>query len=209
MKNPDNWNTAVMFDDNEIAAQVHRMRFIMRLKQSTFAEMLGVSQAMVSRIESGDSRPGRTVALRLRGLLADMEAKSPFLCLNAGVRISQGLESVVYQDRGRVCLSQFSEGFTQLDRQFAEIEAGHVLEGCVGDDADAHFDLLKSVGAFDGKIRALENAWHTQGEQGVIYFSARSVALLDDQGRWATKSTHMPIGANTYDRKTKFSVLDA
>lgn len=198
-----------MFDDNEIAAQVHRMRFIMRLKQSTFAEMLGVSQAMVSRIESGDSRPGRTVALRLRGLLADMEAKSPFLCLNAGVRISQGLESVVYQDRSRVCLSQFSEGFTQLDRQFAEIEAGHVLEGCVGDDADAHFDLLKSVGAFDGKIRALENAWHTQGEQGVIYFSARSVALLDDQGRWATKSTHMPIGANTYDRKTKFSVLDA
>ena len=198
-----------MFDDNEIAAQVRRMRFIMRLKQSTFAEMLGVSQAMVSRIESGDSRPGRTVALRLRGLLADMEAKSPFLCLNAGVRISQGLESVVYQDRGRVCLSQFSEGFTQLDRQFAEIEAGHVLEGCVGDDADAHFDLLKSVGAFDGKIRALENAWHTQGEQGVIYFSARSVALLDDQGRWATKSTHMPIGANTYDRKTKFSVLDA
>lgn len=198
-----------MFDDNEIAAQVRRMRFIMRLKQSTFAEMLGVSQAMVSRIESGDSRPGRTVALRLRGLLADMEAKSPFLCLNAGVRISQGLESVVYQDRGRVCLSQFSEGFTQLDRQFAEIEAGHVLEGCVGDDADAHFDLLKSVGAFDGKIRALENAWHTQGEQGVIYFSARSVALLDDQGRWATKSTHMPIDANTYDRKTKFSVLDA
>lgn len=202
-------NTAVMFDDNDIAAQVRRMRFMMRLKQSTFAELLGVSQAMVSRIESGDSRPGRDVALRIRGLLADVEAKSPFLSVNAGVRISQGLESVVYQDRGRVCLSQFSEGVTQLDRQFADAQTGHVLEGRVGDDADAHFDLLKSVGAFDGKIRALENVWHTQGEQGVIYFSARSVALQDDHGRWTIKSTHMPIDANTYDRKTKFSVLEA
>ena len=198
-----------MTNHGDIAHQVRTMRFLMRTKQSAFADMLGISQAMVSRIESGEARPGRAVTERIQALLADLEARSPLLRINSGVRISQGLESVVYQDKGRVYLSQFSDGFNQLDQQFASTLPGQMLEGRIGDDADAHFDLLKSLGAFDGKMRALENVWHTQGEAGEFYFSARSISLQDDYGRWHIKSTHVPIDANEFDRRSKFKVLES
>lgn len=188
-------------------AFMRELRTHLRLKQEAFAERLGVSQAYISRVESGLFHPSAQVIQAAHRLKRESERHDPFLRVETGVAGSEGMESIVCLHEGRVHLTRFSKGFRMMDAMFESVENGAVLEGRIGDDADLHFDMLKQYDAFSEDVLEVRNVWVSETDSGVHFMSATSVPIPSWDGRWHIKSTHVQIDEQEFDRRKKFEIL--
>lgn len=184
---------------SEWGARLRGFRQRTGLKQLALAEELGVSQAFLSRLETGTAHPSDALAARIATLLERPCNRLIFDDWRATVALSPGLSSLLARQQGAVRLCEFSAGFRAMGGAFETAREGDGLEGLLGEDADRQFAALTGAGAFDGEIAVSESTWSTSAADGhEACFHSVSVPVRDDYGRWRLHSTHTPISAAQY-----------
>lgn len=172
------------------------------LKQLALAEELGVSQAFLSRLETGAANPSEALASRISTLLEQPCNRLIFDDWRATVALSPGLSSLLGRYKGAVRLCEFSAGFRAMGGAFETSRDGDGLEGLLGEDADRQFAALTEAGAFDGEVAVSESTWSTQTAAGEhACFHSVNVPVRDDYGRWRLHSTHAPISLTRYKKR--------
>lgn len=184
---------------SEWGARLRTFRQRTGLKQLALAEELGVSQAFLSRLETGATNPSEALAARIAALLERPRNRLIFDDWRATVALSPGLSSLLSRHQGAVRLCEFSAGFRAMGGAFETSREDDGLEGLLGEDADRQFAVLTEAGAFDGEVAVSESTWSTLTADGQqVCFHSVSVPVRDDYGRWRLHSTHTPISLAQY-----------
>ena len=135
--------------------RLRQYRRIRKLKQSSLAEDLGVTQAMISRWESGRAQPGQAMRARLGELTEPDPAAAPMVGWRDYVRQNPTMAGVV-DETG--IIETASEGvLREIGVGRGEIEGRHIADILEGDFI-ALFDRLCAEGLFEGKIAGAETA---------------------------------------------------
>lgn len=137
------------------AERLRRYRRIRKLKQSSLAEDLGVTQAMISRWESGRAMPGRAMRARLGEMTEPDPATAPMIGWREFVSQNPTMAGVV-SETGIV--ETVSEGvLRELGAGRDDLEGRHIADILDGDFV-ALFDRLSAEGLFEGRIAGAETA---------------------------------------------------
>lgn len=144
------------------AKRVRALRQRLNLKQSAMAQLIGVSQTYISRLEAGIVAPTEALTGALTRLTRDPRTRSPYDDILALVEYSPFACFVVcYEPAGE---RYAIEAASPLMRQRYLGQTGD-LTGC---DALAglrdHVDTLCGAGAREGRIAAARMPWNPPGE---------------------------------------------
>lgn len=130
-------------------SEIIRWRAAHRLKQSAFAEMVGVSQATISKWESNVWLPSKTMALRLNEVMSGIHEGRIAIEL-ACLQPQQQMKSIV---RGsNIQVMGFSDGFRKLWPETCDF-LGTSIRDLLSNEAAEYCDggdLLRE--AIDGEI---------------------------------------------------------
>lgn len=134
---------------------LRHFRFTHNIKQAALAHDLGVTQAMVSRWESGQARPGPELQVRIQELFDRHELGTPMLDWRQFMAENPAFSAIV-SGHGRI--ETASTGMlreTGLERdQIEGFDLARIFEG----DAVALFAALRDAGFFDGRVESAESA---------------------------------------------------
>ncbi|WP_300542806.1 helix-turn-helix transcriptional regulator [Maricaulis sp.] len=146
--------------DNELLhgqwrARLRRYRFTRNIKQAALAADLGVTQAMVSRWESGVVDPSPGMQQRIMDLLRTDTVGAPLIDWRTHAGEQPGLAAVINRSG---LIETASQGLARLlGRGRSEIEGEHVQDVFTG-DLPRLFGLLLSAGFFDEAVESVESA---------------------------------------------------
>ncbi|WP_417485829.1 helix-turn-helix transcriptional regulator [Maricaulis sp.] len=135
---------------------LRRYRFTNNIKQAALAEDLGVTQAMVSRWESGEVSPAPGMQARIRALAGTSDAMaSPLVGWRNHVSFQPGMAAVVSVDG---VVETASAGLIrELDLSRGQIE-GKGIDALFCGDLVGLFNILVAKGFFDGALESVESA---------------------------------------------------
>lgn len=133
-----------------------RYRYSQNMKQAALAQDLGVTQAMISRWESGNATPRPALQKSIRRLTGERSANAaPLIDWRGFVAGQPGIAAVI--DRAGT-IETASVGMvreTGLTR--AELE-GHKLDDLFDGDLPRLREILAGAGFFDEKVESAESA---------------------------------------------------
>lgn len=136
-------------------ARLRRFRFTHNIKQAALATDLGVTQAMVSRWESGAVTPSAEMRSRIMRLLETGEVSAPMIDWRSHTAAQPGIAAVI--DRSGVIETASVGLLRALGRERAEVESER-LEDLLSGDLPMLFQTLASSGFFDGRLESVESA---------------------------------------------------
>ena len=135
---------------------LRRYRFTHNVKQAALAEDLGVTQAMVSRWESGAVRPAPAMQDRILALAGStQDMASPLVGWRHHVTVQPGLAAVINRES---VIETASVGLVrELDLPRARIE-GQSIDALFSGDLIELRNILIAKGFFDGALESVESA---------------------------------------------------
>ncbi|WP_323763032.1 helix-turn-helix transcriptional regulator [Maricaulis sp.] len=135
---------------------LRRYRFTNNIKQAALADDLGVTQAMVSRWESGAVSPAAAMQDRIRALAGASEAMaSPLVGWRQHVAAQPGMAAVVNADG---VIETASRGLArELELPRGRIE-GQGIGSLFAGDLVSLYNTLIAKGFFDGALESVESA---------------------------------------------------
>lgn len=172
---------------------IQRFRIRANLKQDAVADLLGVSQSTVSRIESGALQPKAALREKLDRFLAEAASQSLFSRCRAVVRASPVVSFLLGVRGGEIVLDAASEPALALGRPWSEQAVGRPLEGPFGDRAMARLKKLVEIGAFRGAVSSIDVLWTHADETGGAVWRIVFVPVRDDLGDWFLHATAVPV----------------
>ena len=136
-------------------ARLRRYRFTHNIKQAALAADLGVTQAMVSRRESGAVVPSADMRARITRIFEAGQVSAPMIDWRSHTAAQPGLAAVI--DRNGV-IETASEGLLRLlGRERAGLD-GQRIDDVFKGDLPELFQTLLSSGFFDGELESVESA---------------------------------------------------
>lgn len=163
------------------SAKLREFRSRNNLKQEATAEIIGVSQTYVSRLEAGLIKPSGAVRERLIKLLASRENRPMLDYWKAVAKSSPFPVALLKETRGQVEVVEISPAIHDLGEPFTKIEPGTFLEKVLDEEALKNITGLIEQGLFDGSIGAMDGVWRmSQGRKKsyCILLVCRSVTTL-------------------------------
>lgn len=174
---------------------IQRFRSRSNLKQDAMAELLGVSQSTISRVESGALQPSAELRERLDRLLAEPANQPLFSRCRAVVQVSPVVCFLLGVRGGEVVLDAASESALAPGGPWAEHHVGQPLHGAIGSDAMEHLRQLVSIGAFRGEVASINVLWvHDAGGADHLWRLV-FVPVRDDLGDWFLHATAVRLSA--------------
>lgn len=135
--------------------RLRRFRFSRNVKQSALAADLGVTQAMVSRWESGAVDPSPAMQARIERIIADQEEAVPLVDWRSYTAVFPGLAAVISQSG---VIETASRGLlAHMQRTRDTIEGQAISDVFQGDLPELHA-RLDSIGFFDERHESVESA---------------------------------------------------
>lgn len=165
------------------------------IKQETAAQMLGISQAYVSRLESGTYRPSEEVELKLRSLVSEPAYRPIFDGIRALVSHSPHIMYLLSQRDGHVWVEAASESAlrmsTQLDQNAPRLIVGQPIALNERKGAIEGVQRMVAEGGFKGKLSFIDAVWtsrflHNNKQQ---YMRNTLIPLRDETGLWYIHGT--------------------
>lgn len=134
---------------------LRRYRFTHNIKQAALAADLGVTQAMVSRWESGLVEPSPQMQAVIRSLLDDGAVSAPLVDWRTHAANQPGLAAVIDRD-GRI--ETASAGLLRLLSLPRNRVEGRMLDTLFTGDIPRLFKRLSGAGLFDEALESVESA---------------------------------------------------
>lgn len=182
-----------MSDGTHWGTQLKALRARTNMKQEAAAQELGVSQAYISRLESGSIAPSRALIDRIEALLESPAHRLYFDSWRATVRHSESLSSLIRLEANSIRAVEFSAGFKGLGGVFETIAPGRSLEGLFSRTTDELFAILLNEGLFEGEVARTENLWRSADGPDGVCFKVVNIPVRDDLGRWHVHTTHREV----------------
>ena len=186
-------------------ALLKQYRFSHNIKQSALADDLGVTQAMVSRWETGLATPGADMRARIRRLTEQDSMSAPVFHWRDHVAAHPAIAAVVEPD-GRIEIA--SHGLAKLlgssRRALQSKTLAHLFRG---DIPRLHSHLLDS-GFFDEALESVESAdtycfVNPEGELQRRHVHGLHWPGRDHEGRVRWMLRGALVDANTFERLRK------
>jgi len=188
-------------DDGSDSGTVHwasilrQHRLSQNMKQSALAYDLGVTQAMVSRWESGKAEPAAAMQKRIEEMLDEADMGSPMVAWRE-IASQQPAMVAVIDENGKGEL--VSTGvLRELNMDRSELQGTAISELFDGDMVSL-FEGLKSSGFFEGKVDMVESADYIQYRKrdgSMVKFHAHGLHWphLDEDGkiRWVASGARV------------------
>lgn len=133
---------------------LRRYRFTHNIKQAALAADLGVTQAMVSRWESGVVEPSPQMQAVIRSLLDDGAVSVPLIDWRTHVAKQPGLAAVIDRD-GRI--ETASAGLLRLLGLPRRRVEGRALDALFSGDIPHLYKRLSDAGFFDEALESVES----------------------------------------------------
>lgn len=181
--------------------QLRTFRERANLKQEAAARLLGVSQASVSRLESGLSQPSDELRERLAQLLARPEHRPVLAYYKAIVDCSPHYQFLIGVRNGQATLEARSPSMNTLGEPFSRRRVGDVIDEDLGENAVERLAELTELGVFAGEIASVETTWtyrHADGREDI--WRAQLVPIRDEHNRWFVFGTLTRSDAATRSR---------
>lgn len=164
---------------------LRQYRFTQNMKQAVLAADLGVTQAMVSRWESGRTRPGPRMQARILDLVQPRQMGAPMVGWRDFVRHHPSMAGVIDEDGIAETVSAGALRELGVSRQ--EIEGRNIASFLAGDFINL-FETLRNRGLFSGHISGAESAdllefRRPDGEVRRLYAHGLHWARRDVDGR--------------------------
>jgi len=175
------------------------------LKQAAAADLLGVSQAYISRLEGGVQRPSTEVEARLRAVLTAPEHRPVFESFKAVVEYSPHVMYLLSLRDGALWVATASHAAIMLSDTLAPgapaLEIGSALDPGDTPEVCAGVSALIDRGGFDGRMALMEAVWSAQDRVtgAPLHFCSTLVPVRDETGRWFIHGTTQPVAANEFD----------
>lgn len=157
------------------------------------AELLGVSQSTISRIESGSLTPKAELRAKLDRFLAEPVNQPLFSRCRAVVQASPVVSFLLGVRGGEVVLDAASAPALALSRPWSEQTVGEPLQGALGDEAMDHLHRLVTLGAFRGAVNCIETLWTTDSQEDASTWRIVFVPVRDDLGDWFLHATAVSL----------------
>lgn len=155
---------------------IRNFRMSKRLKQAALAADLGVTQAMISRWENGDSDPPERIKRRMAELVQDAFVIAPAPTWTDLVTLSPGLEFVT-DSMGMV--KAISRGALDLFGARRNELEGHNINDFLGGEFRTAVDALRREGMFQNNIAYAQSLGSLE-----VNVSSGFKALLCDFLHW-------------------------
>lgn len=163
------------------AKTVRSLRLRLRLKQGAMAELIGVSQTYISRLEAGITEPAPQVAEAIRQLSQNPRTRSIFDDFLATVRHSPFHCFLVQPDPGNGRYSLEAASPSVIETLPVASQAGD-LGACdaLGPVRD-HIDAVCAEGLTDGRVLSATTYWQDNTPQPRCW-STLFVPIRDETG---------------------------
>ena len=168
------------------------------LKQDAVAAILDVSQAYVSRIESGVAQPSRAVRERLQALMDEPAMRPIFDQLIALVTCSASISALLRCSEGRIVVEAASEVLQAAGPPFSDQVVGAPLDVDIGDEGRARLDELVKHGVFTGEVACVDSLWTYRGEQGVRHLRTTSTPVRPEPDLWLVLTSTVEVTPEAY-----------
>ncbi len=170
------------------------------MKQDAVAELLGVSQSTISRIESGSLHPKAALREKLERFFAEPGNQSLFSRCRALVRTSPVVSFLLGVRGGEIVLDAASQPAIALEGPWSEQRVGTPLRGALGDDAMEYLRQLLDLGAFRGAVSSINVLWRYAHGTGETAWRIVFVPVRDDLGDWFLHATAVRLEASEAER---------
>lgn len=169
------------------AKTVRTLRTKLRLKQGTLADLIGVSQTYVSRLEAGAIEPAPDVAEALNKLRENPQTRSVFDDFTASVRYSP-FHCALYEST--------EDGFVRVAASL-KLDAGMPdLTVALADD----FATLRKAGLEDGQLSSADGVWHQNDDGTDRFWTTHFTPVRDETGGWFLHLTLNQIAGDAHAR---------
>jgi transcriptional regulator with XRE-family HTH domain len=179
------------------AKTVRALRLRLRLKQGAMAELVGVSQTYISRLEAGITEPAPQVADAILRLSRDPRTRSTFDDFVATVRFSPFRCFIVQPEpeAGRYTLEAVSAGLRDgaagEPAELADIPALAALKDQI--------DAVCAAGLEEGRLLSATAYWQ-DGNQPPGHWSTLYIPIRDEAGSCFLHATLTAHDADEYTR---------
>lgn len=170
------------------------------LKQESLADLLQISQAYVSRLESGKAEPKDGLELKIRSLIskpAQMDVLD--FVLNA-VRVSPHIAAIL-RFNGRELVNVALSNALRDHPQFQNVEEGRPVDLSMIIDSERLAGDVVRFGAFQGEISRVEVLWSSVLDGEDFYWDTVLTPIRSGQGDWYLYNAHSPVTREEYDRR--------
>jgi transcriptional regulator with XRE-family HTH domain len=170
------------------------------LKQEAAAQLLGVSQAYISRLENCAAAPSRDLEARLNRLLTEPAHWPIFDHFKAVVMCSPHLVFLLSYDGEEAFIEAASRTLMVYGPPFSGLRTGRSPQGVVGGDARTKMQQLIEHGAFRGQLGCMDFVWSCAGDQGEpSWWHTVMVPARKESGQWFLHGTLTPISRERRD----------
>lgn len=189
--------------------QLRAFRARNNLKQAAAADLLGVSQAYISRLEGGVQRPSTEVEARLRAVLTAPQHRPVFDSFKAVVEFSPHVMYLLSLRDGVLWVEAASQPALELSGALAAgapaLEVGAALDPGDTPEVCAGVNALIDGGGFEGRLTLMDVVWsaHARATGEALCFRSTLVPVRDETGRWFIHGTTQPIAADALEDLTR------
>lgn len=181
---------------DSIGLELQRFRRRKHLMQEDAARLLGVSQAYISRIESGTSAPSKKLRAKLESLMERPEHWSLIDHVRMMVTKSPHIAALYSERRGKLYYEAFSESIKDHQDIFTVEAIGTESKMDHAPEARALVNDIIEAGGFDGGVAYVESVWSwppTDKRPEVSHWRTMHSSLRSDEETWLAHTYHMPI----------------
>lgn len=187
--------------ENDWGAELRTFRLRKKMKQEAVASHIGVSQAYISRLESGVASITPEIRSRVEKLLSTRENRPHFDHWLATVRYSSGLPVVLRYENGHATIVEIGRGYRELDEPFCSLKPGDRLDSVLGEQMETRLRDMMDLGLFDGEVMCMEGLWKARASRMNYYFCSVNVPVRDDMGNWYVHSTNHPLSREAFEKQ--------
>ena len=184
--------------ENEVnwGQELKNFRRRARLMQDGAAELLGVSQAYISRLESGSAEPSQRLKNRLRQLMFQPEHRSMIDHVRAMVQNSPHIAGLYSQREGHIWVEASSKPLDSYRDIFTSESYDGPLEFSEPSEMESVINLVVGEGAFDGRLAFAESVWTkapTKHRPEKTHWKTFHSPIRDDNGNWLVHAHHVQM----------------
>lgn len=170
------------------------------LKQEALADLLQISQAYVSRLESGKTEPKDGLEHKIRSLIDNPAQRDVLDFVLNSVRVSPHIGCVLRSEDGQLSHVALSDGF-RAHPQFRASKEGNTLSPDTVNEGERLIRELIETGAFHGEINCVEILWYSDHEGIRYYWDSVLTPIRAGQRSWYLYCAMAPLSEDEFQAR--------
>jgi len=167
------------------------------LKQEALADLLQISQAYVSRLESGKAEPKDALEHKIRSLVSNPAQLDVLDFVLKSTRISPHICAVVKAEASGLNWVAFSQGFK--DQPLFELSnEGQPIKLEMLTDGEQVLGALDRSGIFDGSTTRIDILWNAEWKGQRYFWDSVCTPVRAGSGVWYLYVSMTPLTSNEH-----------